>query len=103
MPWKPDTTPRAVERDCPNCGAPTIFQRAGLPLVVTADAQRYTPAQAAVLVEPNRLAWCLRESPWTGARLVEVHHRRCEFDHVIDHICPREVREHGRRPEGALW
>jgi hypothetical protein len=63
------------------------------------------PNVAAKLVEPNRLAWCIRESAWTGTRLVMVlpcaRHNGCW--HVIEHQCPAEVRVYGRRPEGAMW
>lgn len=107
MTWKPETRAGAIARDCPCCGQPTIHQSKGLHLVVTADAQRLTPDQAQKLTEPNRLAWCLRESKWTGLRLVEVlgrlHNPACPWPHVIDHQCPPEVQQYGRRPEGAMW
>lgn len=107
MAWKPSSPAGAVERDCPRCGAPTVHQASGLPFVVTADAERLTPGEAAERTKPNRLAWCLRESKWSGARLVEVlgrlHNPACPWPHVIDHQCPDEVRVYGRRPEGAMW
>lgn len=69
-----------------------LHQTAGLPYAVTADATRHTAAQAALLATPNRLAWCLRESPWSGARLAEVlpsvHSRDCPHPHVLEHECP---------------
>jgi hypothetical protein len=79
-----------------------LCQKTGLPFAVVADAQRYTPAEAAALVEPNRLAWCLRENEWTGARLAEAHHRKCGFPHVLDHRCPPGT-PLTPKPEGALW
>ncbi|MFE7972969.1 hypothetical protein [Streptomyces shenzhenensis] len=102
MAWKPEATIRAIAQECPRCGAPVIHQRHGLPLVVTADAERYPPEQAAGLTGPNRLAWCLRESPWTGLRLTEVHHRACVFSHVVDHCCPPGT-PLTPKPKGALW
>jgi hypothetical protein len=103
MAWKPETTARAVQQDCPRCSAPVLHQRHGLPFVVTADAERLTPDAAAARTNPNRLAWCLRESRWTGARLVEVlgqlHNPVCPWPHVIDHQCP----EGTPAVKGALW
>ncbi|MGW3428925.1 hypothetical protein ACWDHW_13355 [Streptomyces melanosporofaciens] len=95
----------AVRADCPRCGAPTLRQTADLPWAVTVDDSRHTPAQAAQLTRPNRLAWCLRESPWSGMRLAEVlpsvHSRDCPHAHVVEHECPEGTLP-GRRPEGAL-
>lgn len=92
---------------CERCGAGVLRQRNGLPWVVTVDAERLTPGQAAARTTPNRLAWCLRESKWSGMRLVEVfgpfHNPACPWAHVIEHECPPGVREFGRRPEGAMW
>ena len=100
------TAPAAVQTDCPRCGAPVWQQRDGLPLVVTADAERLTPTAAAKLTEPNRLAWCLREGKWSGARLVEVlgrlHSPACPWPHVVDHLCPPGT-PLTPKPEGALW
>jgi hypothetical protein len=101
--WKPETRAEAVTRDCPRCGLPTLHQRHGLPWTVTADAQRLTPDQAAKLAGPNRLAWCLRESKWTGVRLVMVltpfHSPVCMWAHVVDHQCPPGT----PTVKGALW
>lgn len=103
MSWKPRTAPGAVRMDCPRCGAPVLEQREGLPFTVTADAERLTPAAAAALTDPNRLAWCLRERKWSGARLVEVlgrlHNPVCPWPHVVDHRCPPGT----PAVEGALW
>jgi hypothetical protein len=107
MAWKPTTTTGAVLTDCARCGAPVWRQREGLPFVVTADAAKLAADAAAARTGPNRLAWCLRESRWNGARLVEVlgrlHNPGCGWPHVIDHQCPAEVVQYGRRPEGAMW
>jgi hypothetical protein len=97
----------AGHTSCERCGADIIRQKTGLPWVVTADAGRLTPDQATKKTTPNRLAWCLRESKWSGMRLVMVlpvfHSPVCMWAHVIEHECPAEVREFGRRPEGAMW
>lgn len=103
MTWKPETRAEAVHQDCPRCGLPTIHQRHGLPFTVTADAARLTPGSAAAKTGPNRLTWCLRESKWTGARLVEVlgrlHNPSCPWPHVVDHQCPDGT----PAVKGALW
>lgn len=92
---------------CERCGADVLRQRNGLPWVVTVDAERLTLDQAAARTTPNRLAWCLRESKWSGMRLVEVlapfHNPACPWAHAIEHECPPGVREYGRKPEGAMW
>ncbi|MFF3511574.1 hypothetical protein [Streptomyces sp. NPDC002573] len=97
----------AGPRTCERCGQPVLRQKDGLPWTVTVDEQRYTPDEAAKLASPNRLAWCLRESKWSGTRLVEVlpvfHNPACTWAHVIEHECPPEIAAHGRRPEGAMW
>ena len=107
MAWKPETRAEAVQKDCPRCGLPTIRQTSGLPWSVTADAERLTPGEAAKRTTPNRRAFCLRESRWSGMRLVEVlrvfHNPVCPYAHLVEHECPAEVREFGRRPEGAMW
>ncbi|MFI0768586.1 hypothetical protein ACH4TQ_27420 [Streptomyces sp. NPDC021218] len=81
-----------------------LHQTAGLPYAVTADAVRHTAAEAAALVTPDRLAWCLRETA-AGVRLVEVvasvHGAGCDRPHVVEHECPEGTLP-GRRPEGAL-
>ena len=102
MAWKPEPTAGAIRTDCPRCSAPVYHQRHGLPLVVTADAEKLTLAEAEKRTGPNRLAWCLRESKWTGARLVEVSpsvHRRDCTAHVVDHECPPGT----PAVKGALW
>lgn len=103
MPYRPDAKTHAVRGECPRCDAPVLIQRHGLPLTVIADAERLTPDQAAKLTEPNRLAWCLRESKWSAPRLVEVlrvfHSPTCCHAHVIDHRCP----EGTPAVKGALW
>ncbi|NJP70402.1 hypothetical protein [Streptomyces sp. C1-2] len=103
MPWKPTTAPRAVPAECPRCGAPCLRQREGLPFDVLADTERLTPEAAAARTTPNRLAWCLRESKWTGARLVEVlgqlHSPVCPWPHVVNHQCPPGT----PAVKGALW
>ncbi|HLU97646.1 MAG TPA: hypothetical protein VKZ89_12465 [Thermobifida alba] len=106
MTWKPSTPTGAVHQDCLRCGAPVLHQKHGLPFTVTADAERLTPAQAAARTTRNRLAWCLRESKWAGARLVEVlgrlHNPACPWPHVVDHECPPGT-PLTPKPEGALW
>lgn len=103
MAWKPETRAGAVHQDCPRCGLPTYHQAHGLPFTVTTDAEKLTPAAAAARTGPNRLAWCLRESRWSGARLVEVlgafHRPACPWPHVVDHRCPPGTPQ----VEGALW
>jgi hypothetical protein len=102
MAWK-TSAPHATTSVCPRCDAPVYVQRDGLPFVVTADAERLTPEQARKLTGPNRLAWCLRESKWSPARLLEVlapfHNRECPWPHVVDHQCP----EGTPAVKGALW
>jgi hypothetical protein len=74
-------------------------------LKVTADAEPIPLDRALALREPNRLVWCL-------ARLrsgdVELRWRcrgrlPCGHDVVIEHRCPTEASQWGRRPEGAMW
>ncbi|MFI1562153.1 hypothetical protein ACH4ZX_03665 [Streptomyces sp. NPDC020490] len=103
MPYRPDPKTTATPGVCPRCDAPVLQQREGLPYTVTADAARLTPDAAARLVEPNRLAWCLREAKWSPPRLVEVlpgfHGLACGRAHVIDHRCPAGT----PAVRGALW
>jgi hypothetical protein len=103
MPYRPDAKTQAVRGECPRCDAPVLVQREGLPYVVTADAERLTPDQAAKLTDPNRMAWCLRESKWAPPRLVEVlsvfHSPVCPWPHVVDHRCPVGT----PAVKGALW
>jgi hypothetical protein len=74
-------------------------------LKVTADAEPITHEQAAGLVEPNRLAWCLVQ---LRSKDVELRWRcrtqkPCSHGLVIEHRCPAEAAAYGRRPEGAMW
>lgn len=103
MPYRPDPKTAATAGRCPRCDAPVLVQRESLPFVVTADAAKLTPDQAAKLAEPNRLAWCLRESKWSAPRLVMVlpvfHSTVCCHAHVVDHRCPVGT----PAVKGALW
>jgi hypothetical protein len=95
----------ASRRSCDRCGAAVLRQKAGLPWTVTADDERLTPAEAEARMTPNRRSYCLRESPWTGLRLVEVMasvHRRDCTAHVVEHECPPGT-PLTPKPEGALW
>jgi hypothetical protein len=86
----------AVRQDCPRCALPTLHQANGLPLVVTADAEPLSLADALKLTGPNRLAWCLKTSRWSGNRLAEMHARShrsdCPHPHVVDHECRQGAR-----------
>ncbi|MGW3144881.1 hypothetical protein ACWDG1_09400 [Streptomyces sp. NPDC001177] len=99
--------PAAGPHTCERCGTGVLRQRDGLPWVVTVDTERLAPDQAAERVTANRLAWCLRESKWSGMRLVEVlrpfHNPACVWPHVVEHECPPGTAAYGRRPEGAMW
>jgi hypothetical protein len=99
------TTTGAVRTDCGRCGAPTLRQPNGLPWTVTADAEPMPLARALALTGPNRLAWCLKTSRWSGDRLTEMHTRShpadCPHPHVIDHECPPGTPA-ARRPGGGL-
>lgn len=103
MAWRPETRAGAVRQDCPRCGLPTIRQRTGLPWAVTVDAERHTPGQAAARTTPDRRAFCLRESKWSGMRLAEIngpfHSPVCAWAHVIEHECPAGTPS----VKGALW
>lgn len=77
---------------CPRCGLPVLTQLVGhrAALSVTADDRLLKPAAAAAMTGPNRLAWCVRGSRWTGPQLRWIHgmHRvDCPHPHVIDHQC----------------
>lgn len=102
MAWKPTTTPRATHTDCERCGEPVLHQRHGLPYTVTTGAEKLTLADASARTDPNRLAWCLRETR-AGARLVEVlspfHNPQCPRPHLVDHRCPAGT----PTVKGALW
>ena len=106
-PQKGATTRRSAAgpRPCANCGATVLTQwtRGSASLKVTADAEPIPLADALALTGPDRLAWCLAVLHGGG---VEVRWRcrtECGHDVVIEHRCPAEVREFGRRPEGAMW
>lgn len=90
---------------CERCGAPVIRQWVGhrAALKVIADAEPIPAADALRLVEPNRLAWCLVALRSGGAELRWRCRTRCGHGVVIEHRCPPEVSEYGRRPEGAMW
>jgi hypothetical protein len=72
-------------------------------LKVTADAEPIPLAEALALREPNRLVWCLAVRHSGGAELRWRCRHDCGHGHVIEHRCPSEVQEFGRRPEGAMW
>lgn len=90
---------------CPSCGTQVLTQWVGdrAALKVTADVEPITAEQAAVLQEPNRLVWCL--VTLRGGLLELRWHCQTDCAHgaVIEHRCPPEAREFGRRPEGAMW
>lgn len=94
-------------RSCDRCGGPVLRQEVGhrAALKVTADAEPIPTGEAAALAGPNRLAWCLVQLYGGGVEL----RWRCRAKHgcghavVIDHRCPPQTREYGRKPEGALW
>lgn len=90
---------------CVRCQAPVIKQLVGhrAALRVIADAEPIPLADALHLVEPNRLMWCLATLASGGHELRWSCRSTCEHGHVIEHRCPSEVPEFGRRPEGAMW
>lgn len=99
--------PAAGPRPCERCGAPVLKQLVGhrAALNVIADAEPIPLNQALALREPNRLVWCLArlrngdlELRWRCRNL-----RPCSHEAVIEHRCPPEARQYGRRPEGGLW
>lgn len=90
---------------CERCGTSVLTQwtRGSASLKVTADAEPIPLARALALAEPNRLAWCLAT---LRSGDVEVRWRcrsACKHGVVIEHRCPADMREFGRRPEGAMW
>ncbi|MEV7140724.1 hypothetical protein [Streptomyces tauricus] len=95
----------AGTRTCIRCATPVIKQLVGhrAALTVIADAEPIPLAQALRLVEPNRLMWCLAVLAGGGTELRWSCRRACGHAHVIEHRCPPEVGEFGRRPEGAMW
>lgn len=96
-------TSGASRRSCDRCGAPVLCQKSGLPWSVTADAERLTVDEARARTTPNQRAYCVRESKWTGARLVEAsemfHNRQCPNGHVVEHACSPGT----PAVMGALW
>ncbi|WP_406444466.1 hypothetical protein OHB14_36510 [Streptomyces sp. NBC_01613] len=90
---------------CPSCGASVLTQWVGdsAALKVTADAEPIPPAQAHAMKGPNRLVWCLAT---LRGGLLELRWRcrsTCGHGAVIEHRCPPEAKQYGRRPEGAMW
>lgn len=100
-----DSRRSAAGRACERCGAPVIKQLVGhrAALNVTADAEPIPLERVAALVEPNRLAWCLAELHGGGLDLRWRCRHDCGHDVVIEHRCPAEAAQYGRRPEGAMW
>lgn len=98
---RPATRPRPCER----CGAPVFKQLVGhrAALNVTADAEPIPRSEALQLAEPNRLVWCLTQLHGGGVELRWRCRHECGHGAVIEHRCPQEIREFGRRPEGGLW
>lgn len=101
--FKPTTAPHATATTCERCGVGVLRQKSGLPWAVTADAEHLTVDQARARTTPNQRAYCLRESKWTAARLVEAselfHRRQCPNAHVVEHACPPGT----PAVMGALW
>lgn len=93
---------------CPACRAPVFKHKADqtIPFNVVADLDPVTPAGLDRLQEPNRLAYCLVQVGHVQPRLRLIgrqHPEQCPHRHVIEHRCPPEIAEFGRRPEGAMW
>ena len=93
---------------CPACRADVFKHKAdqAIPFNVIADLAPLTPAEIARLWEPNRLAYCLVQVGHVPPRLRLIgawHAKDCPHRHVIEHRCPPEIGEFGRKPEGALW
>lgn len=95
----------AGPRRCPLCGAPVLKQLVGqrAALHVTADANPIPLEQAMALREPNRLVWCLAVRRSGERELLWRCRTGCGHGAVIEHRCPPEIRQFGRRPEGAMW
>lgn len=101
------STQGASRRSCDRCGAPVLRQLVGhsAALKVTADAEPIPLQQALALREPNRLVWCMAQ---LHGGAVDLRWRcrttgGCKHAAVIEHRCPPEISEYGRRPEGGLW
>lgn len=90
---------------CVRCASPVIKQLVGqrAALTVIADAGPIPLDEALRMAEPNRLAWCLAALAGGGCELRWSCRTACQHEHVIEHRCPPEVAEYGRRPEGAMW
>ena len=95
----------ASRRSCDRCGAPVLRQLVGhrAALKVTADAEPIPLHAAQALLEPNRLAWCLVALHSGEPELRWQCRTRCGHSTVIEHRCPAEIIEYGRKPEGAMW
>lgn len=105
-PWGGDDSRRsAAGRTCERCGAAVLKQLVGqrAALNVTADAEPIPLTDALRLVEPNRLAWCFVQLRGGGVELRWRCRSKCQHQTVIEHRCPPDIREFGRRPEGAMW
>ncbi|WP_329336167.1 hypothetical protein OG252_13300 [Streptomyces sp. NBC_01352] len=91
--------------ECERCGTAVLKQLVGrrAALNVTADAEPVTRERAAALVEPNRLAWCLVRLRNGSPDLRWRCRNECGHAVAIEHRCPTDVQEFGRRPEGAMW
>lgn len=77
---------------CPHCAAPILTQLVGdhAALNVVADLRPLTPEQLTAITTPNRLVWCLRDTPhmalklrWTGT----THPANCPRQHLTEHRC----------------
>lgn len=95
----------AGPRPCAHCGARVLTQLVGqrAALKVTADADPIPYEQAMALREPNRLVWCLAVRRGGERELLWRCRTDCGHGAVIEHRCPPEVQQYGRRPEGAMW
>ncbi|MFJ6935720.1 hypothetical protein [Streptomyces sp. NPDC101132] len=83
----------AADSRCPRCRAPILRQWVGhvAAVHVVADLTPLTVAEQAAARAPNRLIWCLVQSPhvtprlrWTGPN----HPPACPHPHVTEHRCP---------------
>lgn len=101
------STQGASRRSCDRCGAAVLRQEVGhrAALKVIADAEPLPLAEALALREPNRLVWCLVQLRSGDVELRWRCRNRSPCSHgvVIEHRCPPEISEFGRRPEGAMW
>ncbi|MGW8719642.1 hypothetical protein ACWGNR_10075 [Streptomyces althioticus] len=95
----------AGPRPCAHCGAPVITQLVGqsAALNVTADTTPIPRKEAMAMREPNRLVWCLAVRRSGDLELLWRCRTACGHGAVLEHRCPAEARQWGRRPEGAMW